>query len=312
MSGNGGAVALLLVAAVVTLSACAPREGAPAPHEPGQGAAPAGATLALGLVPEQNIFRQRARYAPIVSYLGRHAEVRVELFQVPSYGAVLDEIAEGRLDGAFLGSFAYALAHRRLGVVPLARPLGIDGHATYHGLLLVRRDAGIDDIRQLRGRRLALVDRATTAGYLLPMVAFARAGVRDPRSFLGEMYFAGTHEDAIRDVLTGKADAAAAKSTIFERMVREAPPLAHTLVTLARSPEVPENALAVRAALDPALRQRLRAVLLAMGDDEEGRLLLEQFGAARFVPAEDADYEPVYRLAGEAGIDLATYHGDAP
>jgi phosphonate transport system substrate-binding protein len=165
-------------------------------------------------------------------------------------------------------------------------------------------------VEQLRGRRFVFVDKATTAGYLLPLDYFYEHGIKDYRSFLGEVYFAGTHESAYYDVLDGKADAGAAKNTVYKRLAATDPRLQEELMPLAQSPEVPENALALRSEIDPALRARIKETLLSMVNDPEGRDVLAHFGALRFIETADEDYEPVFRYAKEVGLDLSSYDYD--
>ena len=210
------------------------------------------------------------------------------------------------MDGAFFGSFTYCLAHQRVGVEVLARPEGLDGRSTYRGMILVRKDSGIRSSADLRGRRFAFVDKATTAGYLLPLVYFREHQI-DVRTFFHETYFAGTHEDVISDVLNRKADAGAAKNTVFARLAAADPRVSRELAVLAVSPDVPENCLAVRKGLDEDLKKAVTEVLLSMQGDAEGQLVLKAFGANRFIKTVDADYRAVYDYARAAGIDLATY-----
>jgi phosphonate transport system substrate-binding protein len=264
-------------------------------------------TIVFGLVPEHNVFRQLERYEPLGEYLSEKLDANVSVRILPSYGDVLDSLESRRIDGAFLGSFVYALAHRRIGVVPIARPVAFDGSSTYHGLILARKDSGITKIETMRGKSLVLVDRATTAGYLLPLRYLREGGVEDPRGFLREVYFAGTHEDAIYDVLERRADVGAAKNTVFNRLASHDPRLAAELAVLERSPDVPENALAVRPGLDEITRDQLRRILLAMHNDPHGERFLRWFGARGFVESRDEDYEPVYRYAAEIGVDLETF-----
>jgi phosphonate transport system substrate-binding protein len=210
------------------------------------------------------------------------------------------------MDGAFFGSFTYALAHEKLGVNVLARPEGRDGASTYHGMIFVRKDSGIVSIEQMQGKRFVFVDKATTAGYLLPLSYFQKQG-KNFRVFLREYYFSGTHEDAIYDVLNKKADIGAAKNTVFDRLARSDKRISEELLVLARSPEVPENALAVRKGLEGALASRIQSALLGMDSDPEGAMVLEEFGARRFILTRHSDYGPVYDYAREGNIDLATY-----
>jgi phosphonate transport system substrate-binding protein len=211
------------------------------------------------------------------------------------------------LDGAFFGSFTYALAHAKVGVEVLARPVALDNSSTYHGLIFVRKDSGIRDIRDMKGKRFAFVDKATTAGYLLPLEYFHTRGISDYKGYLKEYYFAGTHEDAIYDVLNKKADIGAAKNTVFNRLAKGDPRIREDLFILTRSPDVPENAIALRKDIDPAVRNRMKETFLNMHLDPEGKQVLEQFGALRFIETTNEDYAVVVKYAENIHLKLATY-----
>ena len=266
-----------------------------------------GPTLRIGLIPEQNIFNQLDRYQPLASYLSARIGAKIELKILPRYGNIIDNFRSEDLDGAFFGSFTYALAHAKLGVSVVARPLSMDNTSTYYGMIFVRKDSGIRDIGDMKGKRFAFVDKATTAGYLLPLEYFHEGGVKDYKNYFGETYFTGTHQDAIYDVLNGKADIGAAKNTVFFRLAMNDPRIIRELKILAQSPEVPENALALRKDLDHALKNGIRDALLGMHDDPRGKEILRIFGAVRFIETAEEDYRAVYDYARHIGLDLATY-----
>jgi phosphonate transport system substrate-binding protein len=263
--------------------------------------------LQIGLIPEQNLFRQMERYEPLGEYLFRKTGTKIRFNVLPRYGNIIDSFKSSRLDGAFFGSFTYALAHAKLGVEVLARPVALDNTSTYYGMIFVRKDSRIRTARDMKGKRFAFVDKATTAGYLLPMVYFKESGISDYNLHLKEAYFAGTHEDAILDVLYGKADIGAAKNTVFQRIAGENPRILKELVVLRRSPDVPENALALRNDIDPLLRNRLKETLLNMNLDPDGKKVLEKFGALRFIETRNEEYVIIVKYAGDIGLYLSTY-----
>jgi phosphonate transport system substrate-binding protein len=211
------------------------------------------------------------------------------------------------LDGAFFGSFTYALARAKVGEEVLARPVALDNTSTYHGLIFVRKDRGIRTARDMKGKRFAFVDKATTAGYLLPLDYFRNHGISDYNVYLKEAYFTGTHEDAVFDVLNRKADIGAAKNTVFQRLANADPRIMKELIVLERSPDVPENALALRKDIDVSLRNRLKESLLTMHLDPDGKRVLERFGALRFIETTDEDYAVVVKYAEHNRLNLATY-----
>lgn len=286
---------------LLVLSGCSRQEPAPPPRKAAE------TKLLIGLIPERNIFKQMERYEPLAEYLFRKTGAKVSLRILPRYGNIIENFRSSGLDGAFFGSFTYALARAKVGVEVLARPVALDNTSTYHGLIFVRKDRGIRTARDMKGRRFAFVDKATTAGYLLPLEYFHDHGIRDFKGYLKEAYFTGTHEDAVYDVLCGKADIGAAKNTVFHRLAKEDPRIRKDLVVLARSPDVPENALALRKDLDAPMRSRLKEALLNMHMDPDGKPVLERFGALRFIETTDADYAVVVKYAEHNRLNLATY-----
>ncbi len=263
--------------------------------------------LLIGLIPEHNLFRQVERYDPLAQYLSKRMGMKTKLKILSRYGNIIDNFASERLDGAFFGSFTYALAHAKLGVEVLARPQLMDGDSTYHGLIFVRKASGIKAADKMRGKIFAFVDKATTAGYLLPLVYFQTHGIADYKSYFKETYFAGTHEDVIYDVLNRKADIGAAKSTVYERLAKMDSRISQELVILDRSPDVPENGLAVSKTLDEAIKKNLKHALLTMHMDPEGREVLKKFESQKFIETTNEDYNSVYKYARQIRLDLAAY-----
>jgi phosphonate transport system substrate-binding protein len=92
------------------------------------------------------------------------------------------------------------LAHSKLKLEVLVRPKDIDAISTYHGLLFVRKDSGIRTAKDMRRKRFAFVDKATTAGYLLPLAYFEKREIKNYKK---------------------RADIGAAKNTVYERMARK-------------------------------------------------------------------------------------------
>ncbi len=265
------------------------------------------ASLTIGLIPEQNIFKQLERYEPLADYISKKIGIKIELTLLRRYGNIIDNFASAGMDGAFFGSFSYALAHARLGLEPVARPEDHNGRSTYYGLIFVRKDSGIKNINDMQNKSFVFVDKATTAGYLLPRAYFKKHEIENYSTFLKEAYFAGTHQDAIYDVLNRKADIGAAKNTMFYRLAAEDKRISDELVILERSPDVPENGLAVKKSLDASIKQQLKATLISMNTDPEGMEVLKKFGARRFIETSNDDYAAVYRYVQEIGLNLSTY-----
>lgn len=264
-------------------------------------------TLIIGLIPERNIFKQLERYEPFARYIAKKTDIRISLKLLTRYGNIVKNFQTLGLDGAFLGSFTYTLVRAQVDVEPIARPEREDGTSTYYGMIFVRRDSGISTAKDMKGKVFAFVDKATTAGHLLPLAYFKENGIRDYRTFLKEVYFAGTHEDTIYDVLNKKADIGAAKNTVYFYLADADKRIDEELIILKRSPDVPQNGLALKKNIDSAVRNKIKKTLLTMHTDPDGIKILTNFGAKRLIETADSDYAPVYKYIHEIGLNLKAY-----
>jgi len=263
--------------------------------------------LLIGLIPEMNVFKQKERFRLLGDYLSKKTGVEVKFTILSRYGNIIDRFTAENMDGAFFGSFTGALAIEKLGVVPLARPVNLDNTSSYRGYLFVRRDSKIRDVSGMKGKRMAFVEKATTAGYVFPLAYLKEQGVKDVDHFFSSSYFAGSHDAAIHAVLEGQADIGAAKHSIYDRVKIDDPRVARDLVIIAESPWVPSNGLCVRKGLNKGLQQKLKQALLDLDKDPEGVAVLQQFGALRFIDTTISDYRPVFEMAKKAGIDIKSY-----
>jgi phosphonate transport system substrate-binding protein len=263
--------------------------------------------LTLGLIPEQNVFDQVARYKPLQDYIASKTGMDVKLTILPRYGNIIEQFTQRKLDGAFWGSFTGAMAIKKLGVEPIARPLLLDGSSTYRGYIFVQKNGKIRNVRDMRGKTVAFVERATTAGYIFPVAYFRENGVTNIEGYFKEYYFTGSHDAAIRAVLNGEADVGTAKNTIFNLVARKDPRVNRDLIVLAESPGVPSNGLGVGKNLKREIKTQLKNILLGMDRDGEGLAILKRFGALKFIPTAKEDYSPVFDIASKAGIDVEKY-----
>ncbi len=257
----------------------------------------------IGLIPELNVFKQRERFQPLADYLSEKAGIKVKVTILSKYGGIVERFKTQKMDGAFFGSFTGATAIKELGVEPLARPVNLDGSSTYHGYIFVRKDSGIKSVKDMKDKRMAFVDKATTAGYIFPVAYLKENGVKNIDKYFREYYFTGSHDAAIYAVLNGKADIGAAKHSVYDRVKRDDPRVENELTILAESPKVPSNGLCVRKDLPKTIKEKLKNALLNIDKDPNGKVVLEKFGALKFIETKASDYQPVFDLIKRAEID---------
>ncbi len=261
-------------------------------------------TLTIALVPEKNESDQLRRYRHISRYLADKLDFHVRLDLVP-YDQITENLATGKAQAGFFGSLGYVIAHKKIGLIPLARPVWQDGTSTYAGYLVVRKDGGIRSAADMEKKKLVYVSKTTTAGYVFPKAYLLENGVSDIELYFSKVLYSGNHESSAWAVYTGEADVGAVKNHIFNDLKNYDPGFAKQMMVLAESKSVPSNGFAVSPKLETELREKIQELLLNMHLDKMGREKLTLFGAEKFIATSDDDYQPCYEMLINAEIDLS-------
>lgn len=268
---------------------------------------PLAGNFTIAVVPELGAIEQEMRYSGIARIIAEEMGVKTQLKHMESYGRIIREFEEGRIDAAFVGSLIYGQLHDRLGVIPLARPeLGKISY--YHGILIVRAGSGNEKFSDLKGKSFAYVPN-TSAGELFSRVLLQKNGKVGEQSFFSRVVRVSTHADAVNLVADGKVDGAVVKDLVLKRMIRDrgkngSGALKDRIRILGSSTSFPENALVVSPSIDPKQRNQLRDILLACDRNEAGRAALKSLGADRFIPTTHEDYSKMYGMAQESGYSF--------
>lgn len=263
--------------------------------------------ILVGLIPEENIFNQMERHRPLATYLSQKLGSSVRFTILSRYGDVMDRFMSRKMDGAFFGVFTGVLAIDRIDAEPIARPVNLDGSATVQSYIFVRNDSGIREAKDMKGKRITFVDRATVTGYLYALSYLRENGITNPEAFFKDISFTGSHGSTIYAVLDGRADIGTVKSKIFQKLVAKDPTIKEELTIIARSRELPDTTLFLRKDLPQSLRSRIKAVLLGMEKDSKGIEVLKKFEAQKFIEAKKEDFVAFYDIARNAGISVKTY-----
>ncbi|MBI1735341.1 MAG: phosphate/phosphite/phosphonate ABC transporter substrate-binding protein [Candidatus Rokubacteria bacterium] len=216
------------------------------------------------------------------------------------YAAVIEALRNRTADLAFVHPVGYVLANREAKATIVARNLW-HGKASFTSRIYVRKDSGLKQLEDLRGKTFAFVDPASSSGYTYPMVMLIQRGLvkhRDPKSFFREVVFSGAHDASMRALLNGHVDAIASFDLAREQYLKD-PAERDRVVHIAETPPIPEAGIAARDGLDPALVERIRGALLQIRGPQYAGLLKRLYEIDGFEPAADRDYDPV-----RAAVDL--------
>jgi phosphonate transport system substrate-binding protein len=263
--------------------------------------------IMIGVIPEVNLVKQMDRFVPLSDYLEKKTGYDVDIKPLSNYGNLYEEMRDGNIDAGFFGSFVYCMTRARIGVIPIARPVLPGGRSTYTGMLFVRKDTGIKKPADMKGKTIALADPATSGGYLAQRDYLAGKGINIDKDM--KIVWVGSHEAAIRAVMSHQAEVGGAKDSIVKKYRKENKVFDNLIDIINENPlkGFPDNTFAVRKGLEQVKVDALKKALLQMHTDPEGKKVLSRFGAVRFIPTSDDDFKPLYDLVRHLKIDLASY-----
>lgn len=251
--------------------------------------------LTIGLLPGESAPTVMRLNEPLRAYLENRLNVKVELVVGANYAATGEALRFGRLDIAYLGPVTYILRSRSAKLEPFARPThAIDG-PTFKAVIIAPAECAAKSLGDLKGQDIAFGDPASTSGTWVPRYQLLEAGLVSGRDYTPRVL--GAHDAVALAVASHRVGAGGLSKPIFERLVAEGRLDAAKVKILAELPEIPEYMWTFREGVDTAFKEEIRKAFLEMNDPEA----LKAFRATAFVPADDADVDPVRKWIDAIG-----------
>lgn len=282
-----------IVAAVFAASVALPTSvAAGAPEE-----------LVISFTPEAAPIELELSAEQLAGFLEDELDIPVHARVDGDYTGTVEAMRSGHAHIAFLSPLASAFAHEQAG----ARTVLAEerrGQPHYSARFWVRRDSGVEELADLRGRTVAFNDPLSASGYLFPVDKLAEEGLiedaDDIESFFGRVYFAGGTELSLRALMNGFVDAAGVST--YGPEVFLSPEDRAELVAIAEHGPIPNHGIAVSGALSDELVEAITNAFLKLNEPEHNQILRGVYGWEKLVAIDPDIYLPLIDLARDAGI----------
>ncbi len=245
-------------------------------------------TFTVAFIPE--VATTPSSYAakqPLVDMLSRAVKRSVKLVIPTNYAATVEAIGNDSVDLAYFGGLTYLKARKLYGVIPLVQR---EADRQFHSLFITSRPQ-IVKLADLRGKQFAFGDVNSTSGHLQPVKEMLDAGI-DPDKDLQTRY-TGNHTATAIAVNGGSVDAGAIDETVYRKLVEEKtidPAKARVFFT---SRPFVDYVWVVRKGVDAATAEAIKKAFLGTTDPA----VLDVLRATKYVVADDAEYEPLRKVA---------------
>jgi phosphonate transport system substrate-binding protein len=198
-----------------------------------------------------------------------------------SYAAVIEAMGAGKVDVGWLATFSYVLAHDKYGV-ELLLVVQRFGSPFYRGQIMVSANSGIQSLAELKGKRFAFVDPASTSGHLYPKTLLLSQGF-DPEHFFKKSVFAGSHNAVVLSIYKGEVDGGAAYEGSRVAVAKTFPDVFEKVKIITYTKEIPNDTVSVRKELSENLKLKIREGLKKVSYSSEGSKALKKlYGISGF------------------------------
>jgi phosphonate transport system substrate-binding protein len=218
------------------------------------------------------------------------------------YSAVVEAMGAGKADIGWLATFSYVLAKQKHDV-DLLLIVSRFGSPFYRGQIVVRADSGLRELADLKGKRAAFVDPASTSGHIYPKVLLRAQGY-DPERFFSKSVFVGSHPAVILAVMRGEVDAGATYDDARAAVAKSYPDVFKQTRVIAYTKDIPNDVVAVRKGIDPAVKDKIRDGLRRVAGSPEGAKILKRIYGISGLADLDALFDPVRDAGRILNLDL--------
>ena len=280
-------IAILLL----LLIACAKPAQEDPPRASPQVASPAGKAFVLGDIsddPAEVIEGTQPLADYLAARLGELGITEGRVVVASDADAMIQHLERGEVDLYCDSVYPATLISDASGAQPILRRWRF-GVEEYHSVIFARAESGITALADLPGHMIALDNRFSTSGYLLPVVTLLKedltlVGKASTDAPVAEdevgFIFSYDDENTLQWVLRGRVAAGATDDYHYE--IAFPAEARENLVMLAETESVPRQVVVARPDMDPALLEAVKQILTSAHEDEAAHEVLNAFQTTRF------------------------------
>ena len=242
----------------------------------------------FGVHPLHNPQKLFEVYEPLIEYINAHLEdATLRLEASRNYAAFDQKLSNRSLDFALPNPYQTLMAMEK-GYKVFAK-MGDD--SSFRGIFLVRKDANITDVNQLKGQVVSYPAKTALAATIMPQQYLYEHGI-DVMHELQNSYV-GSQESSIMNVYLKKSIAGATWPPPWRAFQKEHPNIANELEIAWETEPLINNSLVVKSDVPTALVEEIKKQLLLLHTRPEGKKILDAMELSHYVDANCSDYDIV-------------------
>ena len=242
----------------------------------------------FGVHPLHNPKRLFEVYQPMVDYINARLdgnELRLEASR--NYAAYDKKL--------FDEHFAFSLPNPYQTVMAASNGYKIFGKMAdgenFKGIILVRKDSGIEKVTDLRGKTVSYPAPTALAATMMPQWYMHKHGLDINHDITNS--YVGSQESSILNVFLGKSSAASTWPPPWRAFIKQRPEIAEQVEIKWETPYLVNNGLVVRDDVPQDVLAKVSEIIFSLHKSEEGKKILSRMELSKYEKAQNSTYDSV-------------------
>ncbi len=259
--------------------------------------------LTVQFVPSQNADKLEAKAKPLEKLLSDKLGIPVKVSVSTNYNTIVEAMKSKKVDVGFLPPTAYTLANdqKAADLLLQAQRYGVnkDGSSNkklvddYKSEILVKKNSGIKSLKDLKGKKIALQDVTSTAGYTFPLATLKKeTGINATKDM--KIVNVKGHDQAVISLLNGDVDAAAVFQDARTIVKKDQPNVFKDTKILKLTESIPNDTISVRPDMDKKFQEKLKKAFKDIAKSKKGhKIISEVYSHEGYTDTKDSNFDIV-------------------
>ncbi|WP_225046913.1 phosphate/phosphite/phosphonate ABC transporter substrate-binding protein [Lacticaseibacillus kribbianus] len=260
-------------------------------------------SLNIQFVPSSQADTIEAKAKPLEKLLKNELHIPVKVSVSTDYNSIVEAMDSKQVDVGFLPPDGYVVAHKQgaADVLLQAERFGIKqpgGKNTdklvgsYRSMIVVKKGSDIKSYKDLKGKKIAVQDVTSSAGYIWPVAELLQKGVDIPKD--DTLVTVKGHDQGVMSVLNGDTDAAFIFEDARNIVKKDVPDIMNKVVPIYFTKPIPNDTITVRTDMSQAFRKKLAAAFKKIVKSKEGHAIISSiYTHEGYVNTKDSNFDIV-------------------
>jgi len=244
-------------------------------------------TLKLAIIPHRSPLGNEQAYGMLIEALEKETGFIFQWIGSKTYDEVINKIGTKQADIGYIGAFGYVEARDNFGVRLIARTYGKKRKDSYYSMIITREESSLNTLQDLKGKSFVFNDPKSTSGFLFPMVALKKAGIK--MEDFSEVKHVTRHANSLLAVYNKHVDAGAISSTAKEKVNIDF----SKIKILWKSGPIYKGPWIANKDLSDEQFYKIQSALLKISNYKDAEKIFKDLGTKGFIKGLDMDYDNI-------------------